>query len=138
MLKLIVFIRPISRYLLIAWVIIIITLSSIPNIKTISIHTTSKEIRLDYLMHFIAYGFLSFITLLAFAGNNFRMPFSKALLITGCLILFAVADEFHQKLIPGRSFNVNDIYSNITGIIVIAVVTVGVLGSVRERMKIHF
>jgi VanZ family protein len=133
MLKLIVIIRPISRYLLIAWVIIIITLSSIPNIKTISIHTTSKEIRLDYLIHFIEYGFLAFITHLAFAGNNFRIPVRKALLITGCLILFAVADEFHQKLIPGRSFNVNDIYSNITGIIVVAVVTVGVLRVIAGR-----
>jgi len=122
-----------SRYLLIAWVLIIITFSSIPNVKTLSIHTTSKEIRLDYLIHFIEYGFLAFITFLAFAGKNFRVPLRKALMITGCLILFAVADEFHQKLIPGRSFNVNDIVSNISGIIVIAGVTVGVLRVIAGR-----
>ena len=88
-------------------------------------------------MHFIEYGILAFITFLTFAGNNFRIPVRKALLITGCLILFAVADEFHQKLIPGRSFNVNDIVSNIIGIIVVSGVTVVILGYVRERMKIH-
>jgi len=137
MLKLIVFIRPISRYLLIAWVLIIITLSSIPNIRTISIHTTGKEIRLDYLMHFIEYGFLAFITFLTFTGNDFRIPLKKVILITVSLVLFAVADEFHQKLIPGRSFNVNDIVSNITGIIVISLFTIVIFGYVSDRMKIH-
>ena len=110
MLKLIVFIRPMARYLMIAWVLIIITLSSIPNIPTIKIHTPSREIRLDYLIHFTEYGFLAFVTFLAFAGNGFRIPVRKGILLTVSLILFALADEFHQKLIPGRSFNVNDIY----------------------------
>jgi VanZ family protein len=31
--------------------------------------------------------------------------------------LLMLTDEFHQKLIPGRSFNVRDIYSNLTGIV---------------------
>jgi VanZ family protein len=84
-------------------------------------------------MHFIEYGFLAFISFLAFAGNNFRIPARKALLITVCLILFAVADEFHQKLIPGRSFNVNDIYSNISGIVVITVIMVVVLRVIAGR-----
>jgi VanZ family protein len=88
-------------------------------------------------MHFIEYGFLAFITFLAFAGNNFRIPVRKAILITGSLVLFAVADEFHQKLIPGRSFNVNDIFSNISGIIVITGFTLLIFGSVRDRIKIH-
>jgi VanZ family protein len=88
-------------------------------------------------MHFIEYGFLAFITFLAFSGNNFRIPLKKVILITGSLILFAVADEFHQKLIPGRSFNIMDILSNITGITVISVITFVIFGYVRIRMKIH-
>jgi VanZ family protein len=32
-------------------------------------------------------------------------------------MLFAIADEFHQKFIPGRTFNVKDIISNIIGVI---------------------
>jgi VanZ family protein len=116
-----------ARYLMIAWVLIIITLSSIPNIPTIKIHTPSREIRLDYLIHFTEYGFLAFVTFLAFAGNGFRIPVRKGILLTVSLILFALADEFHQKLIPGRSFNVNDIYSNISGIILTTVFMVVVL-----------
>lgn len=117
MLKLIIFLRPFARYLLIAWTLTIIIISSIPNIPTLKIHTARAEIRLDYLMHFCEYGFLTFVTFLSFAGNEFRISYRKILLITISLIIFAIADELHQKLIPGRSYNIMDIMSNITGIL---------------------
>jgi VanZ family protein len=50
-------------------------------------------------------------------------------------MLFAVADEFHQKLIPGRSFNINDILSNLSGIVVSAVITIVIFRNIRLRMK---
>jgi VanZ family protein len=117
MLKLIVYLRPFARYLLIAWVLTIIIVSSIPNIPTLKIHTARAEIRLDYLMHICEYGFLAFLTFLSFAGNEFKIRYRKGLVIMVSLILFAVLDEYHQKLIPGRSFNLKDIYSNVTGIL---------------------
>jgi VanZ family protein len=135
MLKLIIFLRPFSRYLLIAWALTIIILSSIPNIPTLKIHTHKAVIRLDYLMHFCEYGFLTFLTFLSFAGNEFRIKYRKVLLITASLILFAVLDELHQKLIPGRSCNIRDIMSNIAGILAGMIFCLGVFRDIFERHR---
>ena len=50
------------------------------------------------------------------------------------LIIFAVLDEFHQKLIPGRSFNIKDIMSNVTGILVVTVFTIFVFRSIGSSL----
>ena len=130
MLKLITYIRPAARYLLIAWVLTIIIVSSIPNIPTLKIHTARKEIRLDYLMHFCEYGVLTFMAFLSFTVKEFKVSFRKVFLIAVGLIIFAILDELHQKLIPGRSYNIKDILSNITGIIAATVFTIVVFRSI--------
>ncbi len=125
MLRLIIILRPFARYLLIAWSLTIITLSSIPNIPTLKIHTSGGAvIRIDYLIHFCEYGLLTFMAFLSFAGNGFKITFKKYILLIISLISFAVLDEFHQKLIPGRSFNIKDIISNVTGILVVTAFTI--------------
>jgi VanZ family protein len=118
MIRLIIWCKPFARYFLAVWIITIIAVSSVPSIPTLKIHTAKVDIRLDYMMHFCEYGFLAFLSFLSFAGDMFRIRLGKFILITLCLIAFAVLDEFHQKLIPGRSFNVKDILSNILGITV--------------------
>lgn len=118
MLKLIIFLRPFARYLFIAWIITIIVLSSIPNIPTLKIRTPHSEIRLDYLMHFSEYGFLTFISYLSLAGKQFRISYMKIFLIPIALILFAILDELHQKLIPGRTCSVRDALSDSAGVII--------------------
>lgn len=95
----------------------IIIVSSAPNIPTLKIHTAKAEFRLDYLMHFFEYGLLGFLAFLTFAGDTFKINNRKYLLITASLIMFAYLDELHQKFIPGRSFNLNDFFSNMTGIV---------------------
>jgi VanZ family protein len=117
MLKLIIILRPVARYLLIAWGLTIIILSSIPNIPTLKIHTAKAEFRLDYLMHFCEYGVLTFVTFLSFAGEEFKIRFRKFMLITTFLVTFAVLDELHQKLIPGRTCSIKDMTSDVTGIL---------------------
>ena len=134
MLRLIIFLRPFARYILIIWVITIITVSSIPSIPTLKIHTANKEIRLDYLFHFCEYGILAFMALLSFAGKEFKLNYRKFIFITICLILFAILDEVHQKLIPGRSYNIKDILSNITGIIAAMLFCVFVFRKVAESL----
>jgi VanZ family protein len=131
MLKLIIFLRPFARYLLIAWVLTIIILSSLPNIPTLKIHTARAEIRLDYLMHFCEYGVLTFVTFLSFAGEEFKIRFRKFILITTFLVLFATLDELHQKLIPGRTCSMNDVASDVTGVVAAIVFTLMVFRSVR-------
>jgi VanZ family protein len=117
MLRLIIWCKPFAKYLLAGWLVTIIIVSSIPSIPTLKIHTARSEIRLDYMMHFCEYGLLAFLAFLYFAGSRFRLNYKKFILVTLGIILFAVIDEFHQKLIPGRTFNVKDILSNITGIL---------------------
>lgn len=135
MLKLIIYLRPVAKYLLIAWALTIITLSSIPNIPTLKLHTGRGEIRLDYLFHFTQYGILSFVTFLFFAGKEFEVRFSKALIIMGSLMLFAIVDEYHQKLIPGRSFSYRDIMSNLSGILVVSIITLIIFSGIRDRLR---
>jgi len=121
MLRLIVFLRPFARYLLIFWLLTIIIVSSIPSIPTLKIHTSKSEIRLDYLIHFCEYGILAGMAVLTFVSSEFKITGKRFLLISAGLILFAILDEYHQKLIPGRAFNLKDIYSNIAGILGAAV-----------------
>ena len=135
MIRLILMLKPFAKYIAFAWLLIIIIVSSIPNIPALKIHTARTEIRLDYLIHFCEYGILTFMVYLSFAGNEFRINYRKFILIALSLILFAVLDEFHQKLIPGRSFSINDILSNITGILAFTVFTMVVFRIAMNRLK---
>ncbi|MCX6301366.1 MAG: VanZ family protein [Bacteroidia bacterium] len=102
MYKLISFLRPFAKYFLAVWIITIIFVSSVSSIPSLKIHTSKADIRLDYLIHFLEYGALAFLTYLTFSGKDFRISLRKYLIITVCLVLFAVADESHQIIIPGR------------------------------------
>jgi VanZ family protein len=115
--------------------IAIISISSIPDIPTLKIHTEKSDIRLDYVIHFCQYGLLTLVAFITYSDKTFNISSGKALLLISCLMLFAVADEFHQKLIPGRSFSLKDILSNLSGIVVAAVITIVIFRNIRRRMK---
>ena len=115
--KFIVLLKPYSKYLVVIWAITIATVSSIPHLPTPKIETGKGAIRLDYMIHFCEYGVLIFLSLLSFVRKDFRLAIKRCLLITLAVIAFALTDEFHQKLIPGRTYNPKDILSNLTGII---------------------
>ena len=135
MMQLILWIRPYAKYVLAVWIITIISVSSIPSLPTLKIHTAKADIRLDYLIHFCEYGFLSFMAFLSFTERSFTINYKKMLVITVCLTVFALIDEFHQKFIPGRSFNPRDILSNITGIIAVLIFSLLIFRKIRERIK---
>lgn len=116
MLKLIHHFKPFSGYCLAVTAILIMIISSIPSIPTLKITAGKSVIRLDYLIHFCEYGFLSFLAFLTFSGSDFKIPSTRYLLISAGLMLFALIDEFHQKFIPGRTFNPKDLISNFFGI----------------------
>jgi VanZ family protein len=133
MLKLIIILHPVARYLLIAWGLTIIILSSIPNIPTLKIHTAKAEFRLDYLIHFCEYGVLTFVAFLSFAGEEFKIRFRKFMVITAFLVTFAALDELHQKLIPGRTCSVKDMASDVTGILAAIVFTVILFRLIKDK-----
>ena len=132
--RLIFIIKPVSRYLLAGWIITIVLVSSVPSVPTLKIHTAKADIRLDYLIHFCEYGILAFMAFLSFAGNEYKMSYKKLILITLGLISFAILDEFHQKLIPGRAFNVKDILSNILGILAVLIFCVVVFRKIADNI----
>ena len=133
MYKLMVFFRPYAKYLLAVWIIAIISVSSVPSIPVLKIHTNKADIRLDYLIHFLEYLSLAFLTYLAFAGSNFRITPVKYITLTACLIVFAIADESHQLFIPGRTFNPRDLLSNILGVTGGLILCVFVFRRIAER-----
>jgi VanZ family protein len=133
--KLIIFIRPYSVYLLIFWLVTIAAVSSIPHLPMPKIGSGKSEIRLDYLVHFCEYCALIFLSLLSFAGKDFKLSVRKYILITIAVGAFAIADEFHQKLIPGRTFNTKDILSNLAGIFCGAVFCILLFRSMSADIK---
>jgi len=135
MLKVIIRFKPYSRYFLVAWVILILVFSSIPSLPTIKIHTEKTDIRLDYLIHLVEYGVLGFLTFLTFTGAEFRPGLRRIAILTVCLIAFAFLEEFHQKFIPGRTFNPIDLYSNWTGILAALVFCVVVFRGADGRAE---
>jgi VanZ family protein len=86
-------------------------------------------------MHFAEYGMLSFLAFIYFAGNEFRIGYRKIILIASCIILFAILDELHQKLIPGRTFSTRDIMSDVSGVLAAIVFTIFIFRSVANKVK---
>lgn len=135
MLRLLVCCRPFAKYFMAVWLLTIIIVSSIPNIPTLKIHTSRAEIRIDYLFHFIEYGLLALMAFLTFTPDDFKLKSKNFLKIAIGVMLFAILDEYHQKLIPGRSFNVMDILSNITGIMAASIFCVLIFRNIADKIR---
>lgn len=71
----------------------------------------------DKISHFLLMGFLSFLINLALKAKTFRLW--KIDLLLGTLIVLAVVtiEEFSQKFIRGRSFDLIDLVADFAGII---------------------
>lgn len=136
--RLIQLIRPRAGWLFIAWFVSIVVLSVLPSVgKTTSVDIGKIEIRLDYLYHIIIYLTGTFLAILWSVGP-LRPPYTslfwrRIALAVAFMILLAVAQEFIQKLIPSRAFNINDIISNLIGVILGEILTIILLlRSVRK------
>jgi VanZ family protein len=117
MVQLIIWFSRFAKYFLVLWIVTILIVSSIPSLPALKIHTSKSEIRLDYMIHLIEYGILGFLAFLTFSGKEYCPGYRRFFIITVSLLLFAFLDEFHQKFIPGRAFNVKDLYSDAAGIV---------------------
>ena len=71
------------------------------------------------VLHFCAYTWLALLALLAIRRR------SLALLVALSIILLGVALEFGQKLVPGRGFEVRDMFIN--GFGVLTGIAIGIL-----------
>ncbi|HKL07696.1 MAG TPA: VanZ family protein [Bacteroidales bacterium] len=99
------------------WLILILLASTLPGGPEMKTEFNDKSIRLDYLLHFIAYFSLAIFYLLWKANKYFNIkPHLLYSFLIGGFIL-AAGSEAIQSLIPGRTFNAYDFYANAAGII---------------------
>ena len=116
-----------SQYLpVIAWAVVILLASSIPrplDIYPSGIIATLRELRFlgiegitlaSFLIHFLLYGVLGFLTGRALAG---RGGFTLRLILIGWVMctLFGLLDELYQISVPGRTFEWIDVLANVVG-----------------------
>ncbi|MFC1732624.1 VanZ family protein [candidate division KSB1 bacterium] len=103
------------------WFILIITIAFIPNLTSGGRDRSIQwgfEIRLDYIAHFLLYFIFAFLFICWKVDKNWKVDTWLLLgFIFGGLIL-GIVDEFHQKIIPGRTFNPKDMMYNTLGLAV--------------------
>jgi VanZ family protein len=87
--------------------------------------------------HFFFYGVLALLALRAFTNANWRRITAATAL--GALVfssLYGVVNEFHQRFVPGRSYDVVDMIANTIGSAV-AVALVWAWSIIRARSQSH-
>ncbi len=100
------------RYLFFAYLVVVIGISVIPigNSGSLDSVTVLDLLRLDYLLHALAFIPLVPLWRLCFPGHSWW------LVITGGIIL-ASCCEWIQFWLPYRSYNINDLAGNIAGVL---------------------
>jgi len=100
------------------WMIILVALSSIPNIPTQKVNVWDEPFRLDYLEHFLVFGGLMSLYVAWKTDKKGSLKRKEHALSLGLLILYAAVNESIQIWIPGRTFNPLDMLYNILGLTV--------------------
>ena len=121
----IIYNKRLLRILFWIWFVIIIVLADIPNLTTgrDRLHEWGFEIRLDYIAHFLLYFVFSFLFICWKVDEKFNI---NELLLLGFIIgglVLGVVDEYHQKVVPGRTFNPVDMFYNVLGLVCGIIVT---------------
>lgn len=124
------------KYLFWIWLVIIFAVSSIPEFSPREFTTIGSTIRVDYILHLMEYFILISLLLFWKAGKNYRIKPAFVLLACIGIILFASLDEYHQVWIPGRSFNIKDMYFNYAGIVAGLTFTLFTLSRLRSKGEI--
>jgi len=103
-----IFIKKHSKLFFVLWCLLLIMISSIPNVPIPKIKALHSSIRLDYVIHFLEYFILSVFFMFWRMDTDPKLKFKKVLLYIVLGMCFALLDEMYQKLIPGRKFNIID------------------------------
>jgi VanZ family protein len=110
------------KFIALFYAVLIFVISSIPQITLPSLGFKWE----DKVYHFIEYSIFSFSLFLAFfkAKTDF---FKKNLFLFSSLIgiIYAYSDEFHQRFVPGRSYDFYDFLADCLGIILIQAILWG-------------
>ena len=104
------------KFIALLYAVLIFIISSIPEITPPSLGFQLE----DKVYHFIEYSIFSFLLFLAFFKAK-REFFRRNVFLFSSLIgiIYAYSDEFHQRLVPGRSYDFYDFLADCLGIILI-------------------
>lgn len=100
----------------VGWCAVIFTLSSIPTLPS------PKIIWWDFLLkktaHVVEYALLYFLVFRALTGKEKQTGKSKYWLAFGFCLVYALSDEYHQSLVPGRHCKLMDVGFDSLGMLV--------------------
>ncbi len=117
MYKLIIRFKPFFKLFFWLWLLFILVISSTPNLPDLKLNIDESTIRIDYTIHFIEY----FLLVSFFLIWRIKINLNPTILIILLTLLIGMAtgfvDEFHQKIIAGRTYNPIDMLSNFLGVI---------------------
>ena len=99
------------------WIAIILYFTLTPNSIKLSIDVRDSRFRLDYILHFLVYFSLAILYLLWKADSYFKVKTIYLIYFLVGGLLLSGCTEYAQTYIPGRTFNIYDFYSNVSGII---------------------
>jgi VanZ family protein len=115
------------------WFIMVIILSVIPRTPKSQVSLWGLDFRIDYVEHLVVYFILGLLYV-----NRKREVVSEKNIIKVLYVLiwmiFAIAMELVQKFIAGRSFNPNDMYYNMSGIILGLTLTMAYFYKLKKKM----
>lgn len=135
MIRLIRWIKPISLHLFVAYLIAMLIASSLPNVPNTRIQIGEDSVfRLDYLLHFMEYSVLTGLFLLYLASADFQLTRMRWIVGVSICLVIATADEWHQLLIEGRSFNPVDMLFNFGGIFISIVVCLLLFSKTHQQI----
>jgi len=101
------------------WCGIIFYLSSLPNLQT---EWGFWDLILRKLAHIIEYLILTFLLYRAFK-RSFNLSASHLIFWSSVLsFLYAISDEIHQRFVPTRSGNLEDVLIDAVGIILFYII----------------
>ena len=117
MYKLIIRFKPFFKAFFWIWLIFILVISSTPKLPDLKLTLEESVIRIDYAIHFVEY----FLLVSFFILWRTKIDLNPTILIILLTLLIGMAtgfvDEFHQKIITGRTYNPIDMLSNFLGVI---------------------
>ena len=123
----------ILNYVFWFWFIMVIILSILPATPKSRINLWGLDFRMDYVEHLVVYFMLGLLYV-----NRKKSLVNETIPIKVLYILiwmiFAIVTELVQKFVAGRSFNPNDMFYNVIGIILGLVITMTYFNKLNKRM----
>ena len=135
MYKLIIRVKPFFKVFFWLWLLFILVISSAPNLPDLKLNIDESIIRIDYAIHFIEYFLLASFFLIWRININLNPTIIIILLTLLIGMATGFADEFHQKIIIGRTFNPIDMLSNFLGVIAGVATIILYLKIIRRKNK---